>query len=172
MAGIGKSGTGKLAEFEAQVGPWIWVRPERREAMEVEKIRNLSDDELALEGRKAAEALFRLRFQMKLGQTEGVKKLRELKKDVARINTIERERELGIHGTVAPKHHADAASEAAASAPAKHARRKAAKPAKKKTAKKAVVRKAGGRIPTARKSTAKPSATKKKASRSSSVKKG
>ena len=60
--------------------------------MEVEKIRNLSDDELALEGRKAAEALFRLRFQMKLGQTEGVKKLRELKKDVARINTISRER--------------------------------------------------------------------------------
>jgi large subunit ribosomal protein L29 len=147
------------------------VRPERREEMEVEKIRNLSDDELALEGRKAAEALFRLRFQMKLGQTEGVKKLRELKKDVARINTIGRERELGIHTVVAPKHHAVAEGEAA-SAPAKHARKKAAKPAKKKVAKKAAARKSGGRIPTARKSSAKPSANKKKASRSTSVKKG
>jgi large subunit ribosomal protein L29 len=134
--------------------------------MEVEKIRNLSDDELALEGRKAAEALFRLRFQMKLGQTEGVKKLRELKKDVARINTIERERELGLHGAT-HKLESDAAA-----APVKHARKKAAKPAKKKAAKKAAVRKSGGRIPTARKSAAKPSATKKKASRSTSVKKG
>jgi len=139
--------------------------------MEVEKIRNLSDEELALEERKAAEQLFRLRFQMKLGQTEGVKKLRELKKDVARINTIGRERELGIHTVIAPKHHADA-TEAETATPAKHAKKKAAKPAKKKTAKKTAGRKSGGRIPTARKSTAKPSATKKKASRSSSVKKG
>lgn len=163
---------GKIAEYEMRVGSWYWVRPERRATMEVEKIRNLSDDELALEGRKAAEQLFRLRFQMKLGQTEGVKKLRELKKDVARINTISREREMGIHTLVAPKHHAEAAGEAEAATPAKHVKKKAAKPAKKKTAKKAAGRKAGGRIPTARKSTAKPSATKKKASRSSSVKKG
>ena len=92
------AGLERLAEFEIRVGSWYWVQPERRATMEVEKIRNLSDDELALEGRKASEALFRLRFQMKLGQTEGVKKLRELKKDIARINTIERERELGVHG--------------------------------------------------------------------------
>jgi large subunit ribosomal protein L29 len=162
---------GKLADFEMRVGSWYWVRPEKRATMEVEKIRNLSDEELALEERKASEQLFRLRFQMKLGQTEGVKKLRELKKDVARINTISRERELGIHTLVAPKHHhADAEAEAAT--PAKQAKKKAAKPAKKKAAKKTAGRKSGGRIPTARKSTAKPSATKKKASRSSSVKKG
>ncbi|HTD56832.1 MAG TPA: 50S ribosomal protein L29 [Silvibacterium sp.] len=66
--------------------------------MELEKIRNFSDDELITEERKAAEQLFRLRFQMKLGQNEGVKKLRELKKDIARIKTIARERELGLHG--------------------------------------------------------------------------
>ena len=47
-------------------------------------------------GGKQQKRLFRLRFQMKLGQTEGVKKLRELRKDVARINTIERERQLGF----------------------------------------------------------------------------
>src|SRR5271154_1268826 len=72
--------------------------PERRKEMELEKIRNLSDGELVTEEKKAAEQLFRLRFQMKLGQNEGVKKLRELRKDVARIKTIARERELGLHG--------------------------------------------------------------------------
>ena len=66
--------------------------------MELEKIRNFSDSELITEERKTAEQLFRLRFQMKLGQNEGVKKLRELKKDIARIKTIARERQLGIHG--------------------------------------------------------------------------
>ena len=70
--------------------------------METEKIRNLSDGELAEQARQAAEQLFRLRFQMKLGQNEGVKKVRELRKDVARIKTISRERLLGLHGN-APK---------------------------------------------------------------------
>jgi len=144
--------------------------------MEVEKIRNLNDDELALEGRKASEALFRLRFQMKLGQTEGVKKLRELKRDIARINTIARERELGIHTLVAPKHHAEAAeAESAheAASPAMQAQKKASKPAKKKTAKKAATaHKASGRSAAAHKSAARPSASRKAATRSSSVKKG
>ncbi|AXC14190.1 LSU ribosomal protein L29p (L35e) [Acidisarcina polymorpha] len=66
--------------------------------METEKIRNLSDGELVEQERQAAEQLFRLRFQMKLGQNEGVKKVRELRKDVARIKTIARERALGLHG--------------------------------------------------------------------------
>jgi large subunit ribosomal protein L29 len=87
--------------------------------MELEKIRNLSDGELKTEEQKAAEQLFRLRFQVSLGQNEGVKKLRGLKKDIARFKTITRERELQLHGE-APK--------AESSAPAK--------PAKKKTAKK------------------------------------
>ena len=63
--------------------------------MEIEKIRNLSDDELKSQQVKTAEQLFRIRFQKSLGNTEGVKKLRELKLDIARINTIARERELG-----------------------------------------------------------------------------
>jgi len=70
--------------------------------METEKIRNLSDGELVEQERQAAEQLFRLRFQMKLGQNEGVKKLRELRKDIARVKTVARERELGLHGA-APK---------------------------------------------------------------------
>ena len=66
--------------------------------METEKIRNLNDDELARQEKTTAEQLFRLRFQMKLGQNEGVKKLRDLRKDVARIKTIARERALGLEG--------------------------------------------------------------------------
>jgi large subunit ribosomal protein L29 len=147
--------------------------------MEVEKIRNLSDDELALEGRKAAEALFRLRFQMRLGQTEGVKKLRDLKKDVARVNTIVRERELGIHTLVASRHaaaepetHAEEKHET--HAPAKHAaaKKKAVKPAKKSAKKAATAHKPSGRSTAARKSSARPSGIKKTATRSTSVKKG
>ena len=62
--------------------------------MEFEKIRNLSDDEIRVEQNKAGEQLFRLRFQKSLGQNEGVKKLRTLKLDIARIKTVVREREL------------------------------------------------------------------------------
>jgi large subunit ribosomal protein L29 len=96
--------------------------------MELEKIRNLGDTELAVEANKAAEQLFRLRFQLTLGQTDAVKKVRLLRKDIARFKTIARERELGLHGA---EHKADAIVE-----------EKAAKPAAKKTAKRAPAKKA------------------------------
>jgi len=66
--------------------------------MELTKIRNWSDDELKVEEVKASEQLFRIRFQAKLGQNEGIKKLRELRKDIARIKTVAKERELTIRG--------------------------------------------------------------------------
>ena len=88
--------------------------------MDSEKIRNLSDEELRHQERQSAEQVFRLRFQMKLGQTEGVKKLRGLRKDIARIKTIARERELGLHGSAAPQTPAPA--KAAASKKAKSAK--------------------------------------------------
>ncbi len=56
--------------------------------MEFEKIRNLSDEELKSEQAKAGEQLFRIRFQKSLGNNEGIKKLRTLKLDVARIKTV------------------------------------------------------------------------------------
>ena len=62
--------------------------------MELEKIRNLSDEELIATGNNAAEQLFRLRFQKSLGNQEGVKKVRVLKLDIARTKTIAREREI------------------------------------------------------------------------------
>ena len=63
--------------------------------MELEKIRNLNDEELRSQQAKAAEQLFRLRFQKSLGNNEGIKTLRGLKLDIARIQTVARERELG-----------------------------------------------------------------------------
>jgi large subunit ribosomal protein L29 len=103
--------------------------------MELEKIRNLRVEELRHEEQQAAEQLFRLRFQLRLGQTEGVKKLRGLKKDIARIKTIARERELGLNTAL----HAQS-TEAAAEKPKKAAKR-AKKAAPKKAAKKASAKK-------------------------------
>ncbi len=71
--------------------------------MDISKVRELGPAELREEARKAAEQLFRIRFNMKLGQTEGVKRLRELRKDVARIKTIERERSLSAGTPAAAK---------------------------------------------------------------------
>jgi large subunit ribosomal protein L29 len=62
--------------------------------MELEKIRNLTEEELTSQQAKAAEQLFRLRFQKSLGNNEGIKKLRGLKLDIARIQTVARERAL------------------------------------------------------------------------------
>jgi large subunit ribosomal protein L29 len=66
--------------------------------MELEKIRNLSDEELTHQEKTTAEQLFRLRFQVSLGQNDGVKKLRQLRKEIAQIKTVAKERELGIRG--------------------------------------------------------------------------
>ena len=63
--------------------------------MELAKIRNLSDDELVHQEKTTSEQLFRLRFQVSMGQNDGVKKLRQLRKEIAQIKTVARERELG-----------------------------------------------------------------------------
>jgi large subunit ribosomal protein L29 len=68
--------------------------------MELAKIRNLGDEELKHQEKVSAEQLFRLRFQVAMGQSDGVKKLRELRKEIAQIKTVARERELGIHGEI------------------------------------------------------------------------
>ncbi len=53
--------------------------------MEIDKIRNLSDDELKSEEAKAAEQLFRIRFAKSLGKQEGVGKIKSLKLDIAKF---------------------------------------------------------------------------------------
>ena len=62
--------------------------------MKVEKMREMSEEEVATQLRESAEQVFRLRFQIATGQTESLNKLRSLKKDIARLKTISREREL------------------------------------------------------------------------------
>lgn len=59
-----------------------------------DKARGLDTNELNKQLRDAAEQIFRLRFQMSMGQAEGLKKVRSLKKERARMLTVLREREL------------------------------------------------------------------------------
>jgi large subunit ribosomal protein L29 len=85
--------------------------------MKADKIRQMETGEIQTQAKDGLEQMFRLRFQLRMGQTDGIKKVRELRKDRARQLTILREREL-----------------TGAAAPAQPAA-KAAKPAAKKTAK-------------------------------------
>lgn len=69
--------------------------------MRAEKLRELDNDELRRQVAEMGEQDFRLRFQMSMGQTDGLKKVRGMRKDRARILTILRDREL--HPDTAPE---------------------------------------------------------------------
>jgi len=60
--------------------------------MKADKVRNLTDEELRHQETEMSDQLFKLRFQLKMGQTESLKKLRGLRKDIARVKTVARER--------------------------------------------------------------------------------
>ena len=77
--------------------------------MNIEKIRNLTDAELLHQQRELSDQLFKMKFQLKMGQTESLKKIRELRKDIARIQTVKRQKELaGDNGTSPAKSAATA----------------------------------------------------------------
>ena len=59
-------------------------------------LRELADDDLAAKLGEAREELFNLRFQAATGQLESHGRLRAVRRDIARIYTLMRERELGI----------------------------------------------------------------------------
>ncbi len=61
--------------------------------MKVDKIRNLTEVELNHQERELADQLFKLKFQLNMGQTESLKKIRGLRKDIARVKTIVGERQ-------------------------------------------------------------------------------
>jgi len=63
-------------------------------ANKVEKMRDQNTAELAERQNELAEQVFRLRFQLSTGQAEAVTKLRSARKDLARVKTLLREREL------------------------------------------------------------------------------
>ena len=96
--------------------------------MELAKIRSLSDDELLHHEKTSGEQLFRLRFQVSMGQNDGVKKLRQLRKEIAQVKTVARERELGVRGAM---HELVSTLPAGEEKPAKKA--KTAKPASAKS---------------------------------------
>ena len=116
--------------------------------MDVEKLRSLTDAELLHQQQELNDQLFRLKFQLKMGQTESLNKIRGLRKDVARIHTVIREKELGIvaHANGKPAETAGEAEPKAAKAAGTGAKKKSkskakaaakgktAKSAKKKTA--------------------------------------
>jgi large subunit ribosomal protein L29 len=64
--------------------------------MKAEKIRNLTEEEMRHQERDLADQLFKLKFQLNMGQTESLKKIRGLRKDIARVKTI-----LGEHSRAA-----------------------------------------------------------------------
>ena len=66
--------------------------------MDAEKIRNLTDVELKHQEHELSDQLFKLKFQLSMGQTESLKKIRGLKKDIARVKTIARQRQTAAAG--------------------------------------------------------------------------
>jgi len=63
-----------------------------KSAERLKKLRDLSADELDRREVEMSEQMFRLRFQWAMGQTETLNKMRELRKDKARLLTIMREK--------------------------------------------------------------------------------
>ena len=64
----------------------------RRE--ELDKYHDLSEEELHAETARIKESLFRLKFKLALGEVDAVKRIREERRSLARIQTIVRQREL------------------------------------------------------------------------------
>ncbi len=82
--------------------------------MNVDKIRNLTDIELSHQQRELSDQLFKMKFQLKMGQTESLKKIRELKKDIARVKTVMRQKQIASgNGAVATPSAPAAAKKAA-----------------------------------------------------------
>ncbi|MDI9441322.1 MAG: 50S ribosomal protein L29 [Firmicutes bacterium] len=64
--------------------------------MKAKEVRNLSTDELAVRLEELKEELFNLRFQLATGQLDNPMRIREVRKNIARVKTVMRERELNI----------------------------------------------------------------------------
>jgi len=68
-------------------------------ARSTEKFRQMGTEELETQERELSEQVFRLRFQHATGQAESLKKLRVVRRDLARVKTLRREREMKVgHG--------------------------------------------------------------------------
>ena len=62
---------------------------------ELDKLRDLGDEELHAEAARLRESLFRLNFKLALGEVDAIKRIRQEKKSLARIETISKQRAAG-----------------------------------------------------------------------------
>jgi large subunit ribosomal protein L29 len=62
--------------------------------MKASELRELTDEELQQKGQEMVEELFNLRFQLATGQIENVGRIATVRRDMARVKTIQRERQL------------------------------------------------------------------------------
>ncbi len=62
--------------------------------MKTEKMRDWTTDELRTKEREFSDQMFRLKFQLASGQSDVLQKIRDLRKDIARVKTLLRESEL------------------------------------------------------------------------------
>jgi len=101
-------------------------------AKRMEKIREAGVNELAAQQKELTETIFRLRFQLSTGQSEALKRLRESKKDLARVNTLLRAHELStasqsqVKKTASQSQAKQVASQSQAAAPASQPEAKSA----------------------------------------------
>ncbi|MGQ9557148.1 MAG: 50S ribosomal protein L29 [Desulfurispora sp.] len=63
----------------------------------MKELRQMTDAELAKKLDESKDELFKLRFQMVTGQLENPMRIREVRRSIARLKTVQRERELGIN---------------------------------------------------------------------------
>ena len=80
------------------------------QGMAAHELDELNDVDLEAKLREAKEELFNLRFQAATGQLESHGRLRTVKKDIARIYTVVRERELGIRTAPGSNENEDGAA--------------------------------------------------------------
>ena len=65
--------------------------------MKVEEIRKMSDEELSSELASLKEELFKLRFQQATNQLNNTAQIAQVKRDIARVMTIQREKQLAAN---------------------------------------------------------------------------
>jgi large subunit ribosomal protein L29 len=66
--------------------------------MKAEKLREMSAEELGRKEKELQEQLFRLRFQKSIGQLDNAMKIRDTRRDIARVKSVLRQRSQGAAG--------------------------------------------------------------------------
>jgi large subunit ribosomal protein L29 len=72
--------------------------------MQTSELREMHDEALALKLAEEKATLFNLRFQNATGQLDNVARFKEVRREIARIRTIMREREIAAHEALAKEH--------------------------------------------------------------------